>query len=250
MKERRIFFNRGIVFVLTFILTVQSSVCVFARESDTGLDSDTCSDWAVEEVSEAISQGLVPEELQSDYQKPVTRRELAKLSSYYLLWHEPKGTSVETMWQKRDEENDIKREQYDNGESDYYRYYQENVFTDTNDECVNRLYQFHFISGFPDGTFRPDDFVTRAQAAVMLWHVRKAYYVYALNVTFTEEWATKARFRFTDIPEQTMWYESEMSRMYTYRIMTGISETYYGVDLNMTREQAIVTMLRMTKSEI
>ena len=156
---------------------------------------------------------------------------------------------MEEMWEKRDAEFAEKRQSYDNGDAGYYRYYQKNIFSDTNDECVNRLYQFRFINGFPDGTFRPEIPVTRAQAAGMLWDVRNAYYVIPSNVTFPEEWMVKARDRFTDIPKELMWYEIGMSRLYVNNIMTGISETFYGVDQNLTREQAIVTMLRMTKSE-
>ena len=46
----------------------------------------------------------------------------------------------------------------------------------------------------------------------------------------------KARDRFTDIPKkELMWYEIRMSRLYVNNIMTGISETFYGVDQNLTR---------------
>lgn len=247
MKSNITVLRKGLIFILTLVLVMQSGVCVFAQEENS--NTETCSGWAKAEVAEAIGKGLVPEALQRDYQKPVTRRELAELSAYYFLWHEPEGTSMEEMWEKRDAEFAEKRQSYDNGDAGYYRYYQENIFSDTNDECVNRLYQFRFINGFPDGTFRPEIPVTRAQAAVMLWDVRNAYYVIPSNVTFPVGWMVEARDRFTDIPKELMWYEIGMSRLYVNNIMTGISETFYGVDQNLTREQAIVTMLRMTKSE-
>ena len=60
-----------------------------------------CSSWAVEEVREAIAEGLVPEHLQSGYQQPVTRGELAELTAYYVLWHEPEGTTMEEVWPGR-----------------------------------------------------------------------------------------------------------------------------------------------------
>ena len=44
-----------------------------------------CSPWAVEEISRAIEEGLVPECLQCDYQQPVTRGELTELAAYYEL---------------------------------------------------------------------------------------------------------------------------------------------------------------------
>ena len=41
--------------------------------------ADELSFWAEEEVSAAIREGLVPEALQCDYQKPITRAEIAEL---------------------------------------------------------------------------------------------------------------------------------------------------------------------------
>ena len=37
------------------------------------------------------------------------------------------------------------------------------------------MYQFHYISGYPDGTFRPEEPVSRQNAAVLLWQAMHLY---------------------------------------------------------------------------
>ena len=111
-----------------------------------------CSSWAVEEVREAIAEGLVPEHLQSGYQQPVTRGELAELTAYYVLWHEPEDTTMEEMWARMDEYYAQRRADESTMDPEYYRSYAENVFTYINEEFFNRMYQFHYISGYPDGS--------------------------------------------------------------------------------------------------
>ena len=44
------------------------------------LGADAPSDWAKAEVESAISQGLVPREMQSSYQTPITRQEFCRLA--------------------------------------------------------------------------------------------------------------------------------------------------------------------------
>ena len=99
MKSNVTVLRKGPIFILSLALVTQGAVCVFAKEEN--VDTETCSGWAKAEAAEAIEEGLVPEALQRDYQKPVTRRELAELSAYYFLWHEPEDTSMEEMWENR-----------------------------------------------------------------------------------------------------------------------------------------------------
>lgn len=205
-----------------------------------------CSSWAVEEVSEAIVEGLVPEHLQSDYQQPVTRGELAELTAYYELWHEPEGTTLEEMWEKKDNQYDQWREQ-ETSNPGFYRYYGENVFSDTNEELYNRMYQFHYIEGYPDGTFRPDDNVKRMEAAVLLWPVLSPHIGGHMTPA---AWFTQAVYQFEDIDSIPEWSLYPVAWMWMYDCIKGYSDTIYGPEYPMTREQAIVTVLRMTKQEV
>ena len=203
-----------------------------------------CSPWAVEEISRAIEEGLVPEHLQCDYQQPVTRGELTELAAYYELWHEPEGTTFKEMWAKEDERYAQGREQYGD-DLDRFPYYRENVFTDTNEELFNRMYQFHYISGYPDGTFRPDENITRAEAAVLLWSVLREYI--SGGYMTAEGWYTQAVYQFKDIDAIPEWSEYYVAWMWYLGCIKGYSETIYGPEDLMTREQAIAAVMRMAK---
>ena len=56
--------------------TVGEMLVSFENSPDYG---DTPSGWAKADVETAVSEGLVPGELQCDYQKPITRAEIAEL---------------------------------------------------------------------------------------------------------------------------------------------------------------------------
>ena len=204
-----------------------------------------CSPWAVEEISRAIEEGLVPEHLQCDYQQPVTRGELTELAAYYELWHEPEGTTFKEMWAKEDERYAQGREQYGD-DLDRFPYYRENVFTDTNEELFNRMYQFHYISGYPDGTFRPDENVERVEAAVLLWAVMEPH---LSGHMMPVSWNTQAVYQFEDIEVIPEWCLEPVAWMWCYKCIRGYSKATYGPEELMTREQAIITVLRMTQNE-
>ncbi len=58
------------------------------------------------------------------------------------------------------------------------RLYEHTVFTDTSDEYVETLYDFGISDGYPDGTFRPDKNLTRAELSAIVCrmnHIRDLY---------------------------------------------------------------------------
>ena len=59
---------------------------VFAISSFTAYAADGVSDWAKEEVEEAINLGIVPEKFRSDYGNNITREEFAITSLMYVAY--------------------------------------------------------------------------------------------------------------------------------------------------------------------
>ena len=57
-----------------------SALSLAASLSLPAAGADAPSDWAKTEVESAISQGLVPRDLQSSYQTPITRQEFCRLA--------------------------------------------------------------------------------------------------------------------------------------------------------------------------
>ena len=95
------------------------------------------SAWAKDIVAKAIEQGLVPENLQGNYTKPITRAEFCALAA--------------TLYESR------------NGEIT-----ERSTFSDTKDVNVEKLASLGVVAGVGNGKFVPDRQITREQAATML----------------------------------------------------------------------------------
>jgi|GEM_PF-3694239 len=86
------------------------------------------------------------------------------------------------------------------------------------------------VTGFDGVRFVPQSVVTRAELAVML--------AKALGLPKTEEASI-----FKDVKEDS-WYEEAVSAVHAYGLMDGIKEDAFGPDRQVSREEAIVTIVR------
>jgi S-layer homology domain len=84
------------------------------------------------------------------------------------------------------------------------------------------------LSGFPDGSFRPNEPVTRAQFAAM---VRQAF----------RKSPTRPAVSFTDVPE-TYWAIGAVREAYTTGFMSGFPEGNFLPDENISRSQVLVSL--------
>lgn len=50
-----------------------------------------------------------------------------------------------------------------------------NPFTDTNNNYILSLYDYHILTGYEDGTFRPDRSLSRAELAVVVWRIQQQF---------------------------------------------------------------------------
>ena len=107
------------------------------------------SDWAREEVEYADENNIVPDEIKERYQEPITRRE-------FCLY-------VEKMINKFFNKTDIKNFRAKNNVN----------FDDTDEDCVMLAASIGVVSGYDDGTFRPNDNITRQEGAAMIYRFRE-----------------------------------------------------------------------------
>ena len=240
MREIFKFKEKALCLLLSAALLMAGTAGVFAGESASKVSG--CSSWAKTEVSEAISEGLVPEGLQGNYQQNITRQELAELLAYYLLWHEPNGADLDKMWQHLT----VKYGEDGGGNTASKAEYKENVFSDTNDVILNHLYQFGIIKGFEDGTYRPAQPISRQDAAAVLWNGAANY----ITGYKTEGLViTTASNTWKDFSKIGSWAVVPAANLRVYGCMKGIAEDLFGPGELITREQAIIISLRMTKAE-
>lgn len=193
--------------------------------------SNQPSPWAAEEMERAIEKGLVPEWLQSDYAKPITRKELAELLSYYLLYKREDAANLPTLWISLSTESDV--------------LYKENVFSDINDINLNWMYQLGYIKGYEDGTFRPDNNITRQEAAVMMHNAMWRYSNYGhsmLSMYYTEN-------EFKDFYDIASWAYQAVVFLFSHGGVNGVEKGIFGPYYNITREQAISIILRTIEKE-
>ena len=95
---------------------------------------------------------------------------------------------------------------------------------------VERAAELGLVTGYSDGTFRPDAAVTRAQFVLMLWRM------------CGEPAAAKAA-SFADASAD--WYQDALSWAVEKGYVNGLSDTRFGPDAPITRQQAMAILFRL-----
>lgn len=210
----------------TRFLSVVLSACLLCTVSlTTARAADAASDWAQEEVAQAISLGFVPEELQGDYQSNITRGEFAKLAVYFTAFH--LNYSIEELMQACQERDPSLEEGWET-----------TVFSDTTDEIMAYAALISVINGKGDGTsFDPDGGITRQEAACMLVRTRSACGGGYEQIVVSQE--------FADWNNVAQWASTDVDRIAYWEVMEGVGDNMFDPLGSYTREQAIVTFLRL-----
>jgi len=99
---------------------------------------------------------------------------------------------------------------------------------------IQKWLDMEYITGYPDGTFRPEEFITRAE------------FVKIVNNAFG--FKETAEITFTDVKEEK-WYYEEIQKAYKEGDIVGVSETEFAPENYITREQAAIIMTRLLELE-
>lgn len=129
-----------------YTATITLLCAVFILASPNMLAAREPSPWAAPQIEQAVSLGLVPDVLQSDYQSPITREDFCRLL-YHVLFGQETEITLE----------------------------QDNPFTDVDDPQIWYLAQRGIVSGHGNGIFSPQDGLTRQQAAVILTNAARDF---------------------------------------------------------------------------
>ena len=169
---------------------------------------DAPSSWAVEQVEAAIAAGIVPDALQSQYTQSATRAEFCALA--VELYENVAGTEI----------------------------IQRATFTDTNDENVEKMAGLGVVTGVGEGRFDPDGTLTREQAATMLSRLAAA-----MGRPLTAQSPT-----FADNGSVSAWALDAVGQMQGSGIMGGVGNNAFDPQGSYSREQSMLTMLRLYES--
>ncbi len=182
-----------------------------------------CSDWAKDSIIYGEWSEIIPNEINSDFAKNITRGEFCKLAVQTFL--KSKGD-----WEI----------------DDYCKIYEidlsSNPFNDTTDKSIILANKLGIVSGKGNDKFVPDDTITRQEAAVMIVNMAKS-----LNYTLNADKNTK----FADDSYFADWAKDSIYKVITFKgssdvpVMAGTGENKFSPWYNYSREQAISTMVRI-----
>lgn len=193
------------------------------------LITDNASGWAVPEIKKAAAYNLMIYDLQTKYPEPITRYEFCKLA-YRLIATEFNPNSDSRMGVGLVIQNVLN----ERGITDTFA----NKFSDCDFAEVDALTSMGIIQGMGDGTFLPNSYITREQAAVILYRTAE----FLGNKTIIYPQYEKL---YDDEDKISYWAKSYVASMKAMNVMNGISEREFAPNQIYTVEQAIATMLRL-----
>jgi S-layer homology domain. len=166
---------------------------------------ETPSSWAAEQVNAAITANLVPDVLQSKYTQATTRAEFCALA--VALYETATDSEITERAQ----------------------------FSDTTDVNVEKMAALSVVNGVGENKFDPNAKLTREQAATMLSRLANA-----IGKPLTEQAAT-----FGDNGSVSSWAADAVGQMQATGIMGGVGNNTFAPKSDYTREQSIITMMRL-----
>ena len=170
------------------------------------------SEWAAEEVAAAIEIGLVPENLQQNYAKAVSRGDVAEM--IVNLLEQASGKTIDELLEDKEVEIDA------------------DAFSDTDDAAVLAANALGIINGTGDGKFSPDGTFTRAQIAAIINRIAGVMGIETEG--FTHD--------FTDV--EGNWVDAELGWPVSKGIINGVGDNKFNPAGALTTEQAIAIMYR------
>ncbi len=199
------------------LITINATTTITAYATKAGMTAspiaaftfvvDVPSDWAAADVKEAIALGFMPSNLQSLYTQATTRAEFCAFA--VKMYEKLMGKTIT----------------------------ERKTFADTTDVNVEKMGGLKIVNGVGNNKFSPNRTITRQEAAVLLTNVMKA-----ANAKISTKAPT-----YSDKSGIASWAVSAVGNMQAKGIMTGTSATKFTPKGNYTREQSVVTLLRLYK---
>ncbi|WP_273321499.1 S-layer homology domain-containing protein [Vallitalea guaymasensis] len=229
--------KRLLLFTMILTIIISINVPIFAS-------SDEPSSWAKEEVESAIKNEYVPTQLQSNYQKPITREEFAELfvnavfKDFNRYIQSYAGMTEEAAWGTTTLTIDMFLKAISTTEK----------FTDTDNKYVKVANILGMVNGIGDNKFDPEGLITREQAAVMFVN-----YFQTVDPNNTNE----APNYLDDLDSVSPWAKEAVARAYGARYLQGnvkaiedewgnvIKKGHFDSKAIFTREQAIIVISRL-----
>lgn len=199
-------------------VTCANGAFIFEKDGLFGLmlPGDAPSAWAQAETALAEQAGLVPEDMQRGYADNCTRADFCRLAVRLVEVHTKKSA------QQFIKNADLAPA---------------GAFSDTADSEILTAAAMGIVNGRPDGTFGPDEPVSREQAAAML--TRAAQLLSGLKAS--------QPVAFADAGDTAAWARGSVDFVSANAIMRGDAAGRFLPKALYTREQAFLTVYRLYK---
>lgn len=168
------------------------------------------SKWAAEDVDWMVSNNIVPPQLQYSYKNYITREEFASLAVSVLnFMSKSKVNLIQTML--------------------------ENKFKDTDSLDVAKAYSFGIVNGVSEEEFKPNNNITRQEAAMMMSNLLQS---------IQSEGLSKEDYTYKDRHSISGWALDAVDITSNFKLFQG-SDAGFQPYASYTREQAIAVMRRL-----
>lgn len=196
------------ILAVTMLVSLSSSALGDNAEKKTSATSLPVSDWALDDVEKAKELKLINYGGNYNYPSAVTREDFCELIYNYCL-------------------NTAKELPAVSGEK---------PFVDTDNEHIHILNTMGIINGKSETEFAPKDYLTREEAAVILFRL--------INTVHSDWAAHELYYEFEDNGEISDWAMDSIQTICNMGIMKGVGENKFSPKGLYTTEQAIVTVVR------
>lgn len=205
--------SRYSLFFLFIAIAISLMTIVTQAETDPSQNYQAVpSSWARTEVDKAIAAGLIPESIQGDYGRNISREEFSEIAVKLYEALSGKKTVME-------------------GES---------PFKDTQNPKVLIANDLGIVKGIGEEKFAPDDAITRQEISVMLYRALKA-------AKPGYDLSDSVGHIFSDSTEISAWAREAVSYLYGIGVVNGVGENQFSPRSNTSREEAVVLVNRMNE---
>ncbi|MDR1589702.1 MAG: S-layer homology domain-containing protein [Oscillospiraceae bacterium] len=210
------------VFMVAALLLVGGLFCTAAASNSVNNEPSETSEWARDEIALAHELYILPAGAYvGDLTRPITRYEFVRYAMYFLAaqYNMEIDDFITTIMAVRKISPDY------------------SAFSDVEDGVVALANTLGIISGYGDGTFRPQSLITRQEAAKMLLDV---YHCYAEQ---PEQLSKDVDYPFLD--KIADWAAEAAKTMFNWNVMHGVGDNRFNPGGDYTVEQSIVTFHRL-----
>lgn len=203
--------SRIVAFFMLMVMAVAITINITYADLDLSQSNeDAPSKWAEAEIERAVEINLIPDKIQGEYRNNITREEFSEIAVnlYEAL------TGKKAVMQG------------------------ENPFIDTDNVKVGIAKELGIIKGVGDGSFFPNNAITREEISVMLYRTLK-------TVKPENNYSYSYDYIFADQDKISNWARESVGYLYGIEVINGVGDNMFSPKGNTTREEAIVLAKRI-----